>query len=244
MKKAFSVFIAFSSIFFITLIFSCTPSVFIDVDESLKADVKIQNICSQELNSIAKSFGVVDENKSMIDETSVKSELEKNGLSGVSIKVENFADFTASMKCNSIANVDEKFGNTIQFEKKNGKTQLRFELTSKMLLDFVQSTEGLNEIMELLMAPIYTQEQISPEEYLEVLSSFYGKQSSEKFASSDLKIKISVPEKIASTSILENKISEYPLRAKISSEGKTALITIPIYRYLSIPTETTFVVQF
>lgn len=81
---------------------------------------------------------------------------------------------------------------------------------------------------ELFMAPIFTGEQMSPDEYTDLIAAVYGQQLADELDAASFKITILVPGKTTSVSLPEN------LNATSETDEDSALINIPLSSLLTL----------
>ena len=240
-KKLHKIFATVFAIFAFALVHtlsSCSPSCAITIFPQGELQISVQNKASDELNSLIQSLFQSGLNGNSSDQAPVLTEEDFSQLmlQDAKFSIANTVDFSLECKLEKNALSEEIL--KITPEKKT----IILSWEPSFLLGQVEADENLQDIMELLMAPVYTQEEISSEEYLEAIASFYGKKISEKFRKSVLTIKIDAPSAIKNCTIKEDESLSEKLNAVIKHSGKTATIEIPIYRLLSINGKTSFII--
>ena len=96
------------------------------------------------------------------------------------------------------------------------------ELMQALLSQLPEETAGWSE---MLMAPLFTGEEMTEAEYAELLGAVYGNKIVEEAANSAVTLCITAP-----AQILETRIPEY---AKVSVSKNTAKISIPLLSFLT-----------
>ena len=76
---------------------------------------------------------------------------------------------------------------------KNGK--LEIVLSREKLVDFYNKADSQTAMfLDMLLAPVFNDEKMSEEEYLEVLASFYGQEIADEIGAADFRITIKNPD--------------------------------------------------
>lgn len=183
MKKIFI--LAFSFVIFFTLS-SCSAKINLRVQKDGSVDVSFNGGAGAAFTKmiLAATGG---EEAFNIDE--IATELSKNG----------FSDVTASSKGISevILNFKDRRKSSFLFgagilEMKNN--QLLLNLNRQSLKAFYESAdENLQMILDLFLAPVFNDEQMTQEEYLEMLGTFYGSAAAKEVQESKVEFVIQNP---------------------------------------------------
>ena len=96
----------------------------------------------------------------------------------------------------------------------------------------------MTDYLDLLMAPVYTGEELSEQEYLELFATVYGESFAKDFENTNFVVQINVLEKIQNIETAKDNI------ASVNFEGNVANIKIPLYKLLCNPNETFFKIEF
>ncbi len=114
----------------------------------------------------------------------IEYEMSKNGFTGVKAVSNNGKGLNVTMT--------DKNGKSALFSSgvvsaKNGKLQII--LSREKLVDFYKKADSQTVMfLDMLLAPVFNDEKMSEEEYLEVLSSFYGQEIADEIAAADFRI--------------------------------------------------------
>jgi hypothetical protein len=92
--------------------------------------------------------------------------------------------------------------------------------------------DGISEYLDLLMAPLFTGENLTETEYLAVIASVYGQQTADMLKKSTLDIHFALPARA--------DIRYYPDAAKVSVSGNNVSLFLPLASVLSAQTELAF----
>lgn len=123
---------------------------------------------------------------SLIDEKEVSYELAKAGFSDVKVNQKKNGAVAISM-------TDKKQSSYIFTSGivKSEKGSLKAAITRKSLEDFyAASDEQTRMILDLFLAPVFNNEEMTEEEYLEMVGAFYGQDASKEVSESVVKINL------------------------------------------------------
>lgn len=116
----------------------------------------------------------------------IEYEMSMNGFSNVKAVSKNGKGLSVSMT--------DKNGKSALFSSgvvtaKNGK--LGIVLSREKLVDFYNKADSQTAMfLDMLLAPVFNDEKMSEQEYLEVLASFYGQEIADEIAAADFRISL------------------------------------------------------
>ena len=171
----------------ITLLFfiSCTT----EVTLTLKADdslaIRFEGGAGEAFTKmISSASGLAGD--SLVDSDSVSFELAKAGFSDVKVEEKAGAAVTISMS--------DKTKSSYIFSSeiiKAEKGKLKAAITRKSLEDFYNNADEQTRMtLDLFLAPVFNNENMSEDEYLEMLGSFYGEAAAKEVSQSLVKINL------------------------------------------------------
>lgn len=171
----------------ITLLFfiSCTT----EVTLTLKADdslaIRFEGGAGEAFTKmISSASGLAGD--SLVDPDSVSFELAKAGFADVKVEEKAGAAVTISMS--------DKTKNSYIFSSeiiKAEKGKLKAAITRKSLEDFYNNADEQTRMtLDLFLAPVFNNENMSEDEYLEMLGSFYGEAAAKEVSQSLVKINL------------------------------------------------------
>ena len=203
----------------ILLFISCTPKLEVKINNSkevlLSVNILPSNATKKLISSLSK-FGSASNNK----EENISNIKMENGLEIISFKKTSSLEINANLKINDINQLKEAILK-LDTEKKH----LAFSLDRKNLQSFfLNISDEEKEYLELLMAPSLQGDNITKDEYLNLIASAYGKTISNELKNSYLNIKFEAPDKI-------KKIVIKP-KAQHTLKNKTLEIKIPLTNIL------------
>jgi hypothetical protein len=127
-----------------------------------------------------------DAGELLIDTDSVSYELAKAGFSDVKVSQKKGGAVSIIM--------NDKKQNSYLFSSKIVKAEkgkLISAITRKSLEDFYNSSdEQTRMILDLFLAPVFNNEEMSEEEYIEMVGAFYGERAAKEVSESFVKINL------------------------------------------------------
>lgn len=178
------------TLLFVFLFVSCTTEVTLTVQQDDSVAIQFEGGAGEAFSKmIASAAGMNGEAASdglLIDADSVSYELARAGFSEVLVNQKKGGFVQISMK-------DKKKDSYIFTSKilkaENGR--LIPALSRKSLEDFyAYSDEQTRMILDLFLAPVFNDEEMSETEYLEMVGAFYGEGAAEEVSQSIVKINL------------------------------------------------------
>ncbi len=176
------IFILFSLCFI-----SCTTEVTLAVQPDNSVTIKFDGGAGEAFTKmISSAAGMGSESENLIDTDVVSYELAKAGFSDVKINQKKGGAVSITMS-------DKKQTSYIFTSgiAKCEKGRLSAVITRKSLEDFYDSAdEQTRMILDLFLAPVFNDEEMTEAEYIEMVSSFYGAGAAKEVGSSFVKINL------------------------------------------------------
>ena len=171
----------FISLFFI----SCTTEVTLTVRADDSVDIRFEGSAGEAFIKMMNSAAGT-EDSFLIDEDSVSYELAKAGFSSVKVSQNNGRAVQISMSDKKQSSYIFTSGIVI-----TEKGKLKTSISRKSLEDFYNSADEQTRMtLDLFLAPVFNNETMSEEEYLEMLASFYGNATAKEVSESLVKINL------------------------------------------------------
>ena len=124
------------------------------------------------------------------DTKEIEYEMGSNGFSNVKVVSKKGTDLTVTMTDKNKKSAMFTSG-VVNIE--NGK--LNAQLSPQTLVKFYNSADSQTVLfLDMLLAPIFNDEQMSQEEYVDVLASFYGDEIAEEIKNSKFRITLKNPD--------------------------------------------------
>ena len=182
MKKLFLLIL---SAFFMFSFWSCTTEVTIKENSNGIINISFSGAAGQAFAKMISSSSDYQSDTVIFETEQIQFELLKSGFENVDVKSKTGSDLQISMQ--------EKTKNTFLYKSGlfSGKENLKITLSPKELTEFYKlADEQIILFLDLLLAPIFNDEVMSQEEYLETIASFYGESASKEISESNIKINL------------------------------------------------------
>ena len=172
MTKA-KIFLLTTILFTIICFASCTTEVTLTLKQDDSLDIRFEGGAGQafaKMISSAAGMGASSDADFLIDSDSVSFELAKAGFSNVKVNQKKGGAV-------SIAMTDKNQSSYLFTSKiiKAEKGKLSTAISRKNLEDFYNySDEQTRMILDLFLAPVFNNEEMSEDEYIEMVGAFYG----------------------------------------------------------------------
>ena len=172
MTKA-KIFLLTAILFSIICFASCTTEVTLTLKQDDSLDIRFEGGAGQafaKMISSAAGMGASSDADFLIDSDSVSFELAKAGFSNVKVNQKKGGAV-------SIAMTDNNQSSYLFTSKiiKAEKGKLSTAISRKSLEDFYNySDEQTRMILDLFLAPVFNNEEMSEDEYIEMVGAFYG----------------------------------------------------------------------
>lgn len=163
----------------------CTSEITVDVQKSGAVNICVFGEAGDAFARMILSSTGGEEN-TVLDSKEIGDELVKSGFTNVDVKSKSSRDLTVKIS-------DEKQSSFLFTSGllKSEKDSVNLELSRKNLEAFYDSADDqIVQILDLFLAPIFNDEEMSEEEYIETINSVYGKSCGKEIAESKVKITI------------------------------------------------------
>ena len=166
---------------------SCTTEVTLTVRQDNSVDIRFEGGAGEAFTKmIASASGVSGAGDAIIDADTVSYELARAGFSNV--KAEQKGGGAVLISMSDLKQSSYVFSSGIA---KVEKGKLSAAITRKSLEDFYKSADEQTRMtLDLFLAPVFNDETMSEEEYLEMLGSFYGEAAAKEVSESVVKISL------------------------------------------------------
>lgn len=168
---------------------SCTTEVTLTLQKDDSVAVSFEGGAGKAFaKMISSATGISGEadNSLLIDTASVSYELAKAGFSDVKVNQNNEGSVSISMQ--DMKQTSYLFTSKIV---KAEKDRLIAAISRKSLEDFYSSSdEQTRMILDLFLAPVFNDEEMTEKEYIEMVTSFYGEGAGKEVGESLVKINL------------------------------------------------------
>ena len=232
MKKIFY----FSSILILIFtIFSCSPALSIALNNDDSVDVQFEITNTESFFSNFSAFMDFSE-ENFYDKDFLSLNLEELEFSNINLETGKNADLKLSAKLKNFSQLEEE--NPITSLLSKNENSFEISINPDNLIDILETLPDVTDYLDLLMAPVYTGEELTEQEYLELFATVYGESFAKDFENTNFVVQINVLEKIQNIETAKDNI------ASVNFEGNVANIKIPLYKLLCNQDLTFFKIHF
>ena len=232
MKKIF--YFSLISILIFT-IFSCSPALSISLKNDDSADIQLEISNTESFFSNFSAFMDFSEDN-FYDKEILSLNLEELGFSNINLETGKNADLKLFAQLKNLSNLEQENPLSSLFIKNENSFEI--SINPDNLIDILETLPEITDYLDLLMAPVYTGEELSEQEYLELFASVYGESFAKDFENTTFMLQVNVSEKINNIEIAKDNI------ASVNFEGNVANIKIPLYKLLCNQDLTFFKIHF
>lgn len=236
MKKHF-----FASFFFLMflslLLISCAPRLSIVINEEETGSLSFQTETDSVVETPVRSILNLPEDVPLFDADAVTSSLISSGIQITQLKIPGLAGLQFDAVISDISNAFPQVSGAFSYKKESTKQSLTFTISPEILQSAVSfMPPETAEYIELLMAPVFTGEALTKEEYEELIDIVYGNTCGSAMKNSSMKISITTPTKVRETSISDTSMGS------ASYKDNQALFSIPFSVLLTKTEPTSFTI--
>ena len=217
---------------------SCAPSMKIEIANDDSAKMEFSTSLSKSIEGSIRSIMGLTNDAPMFTKEPVAKSLVAAGLEVESITFPSLTGVVINANIKNI-NTSLSYAKDAVKVQSNGKSkQAKVTMNSKIITEALQfMPEQTRTYSDLLMAPVFTGEEMTPEEYLFLLSMVYGDTLAQELAKSSF-----IVELVAPSNILEASLSD-PSLGTVTIDGKKASYAISFYKLLSSSQTTEYLIS-
>ena len=168
----------------------CTSEIEIKLNQSGKIDVRFDGVSGVAFSTLIRSASGVQEGEVVFDTKEISYELGKNGFSEVKVNSKKGTDLSISMS--DSAKKSSLYTSGVLTTDKSSITAV---LSAKKLMDFYNASDDeIVSFLDMLLAPVFNDEILTENEYLETVAAFYGKAAADEIGESNFKITFITPD--------------------------------------------------
>ena len=216
-------------------IFSCSPALSISLKNDDSVDVQFEITNTESFFSNFSAFMDFSE-ENFYDKEILSSNLQSIGFSDINLEIGKNADLKLSAKLKNFSQIENDNPVSTLFTKKENSFEI--SINPDNLIEVLETIPEITDYLDLLMAPVYTGEEITEQEYLELFATVYGESFAKDFENTNFVVKINVLDKIKNIETAKDNI------ASVNFEGNVANIKIPLYKLLCNQDLTFFKIHF
>lgn len=215
---------------------ACAPSLVIETSGNNVADISFKSVLSPFGESLSRRLsGNTDTTVPLYERSAVVSSL---GEAGLVVHSLSFPEGTGIDFSGSVSDFTTFAGALLS------SSPSRKAITLTLSPDTLQEVLGMippetRDLAELLMAPVFTGEDLQTDEYLDILSAAYGERASEEIAASRCTLRIKAPQPVQEV----HCSGTYRERITTGYSGCTVTAAIPLDLLLTLSETITLTVE-
>lgn len=190
LKKMFFVVL---SIFFLFLL-SCNDEIIITyTDKSLNtssAEILVNATAPKSLEDTLVNVLGLEENVVLFTQDDVINSMNSTGFEILDLKTIGKMGLSIKLKTKDLLQNFSEVSEAVKFDKNGAEILLNDKIINKFISILPQEA---SEYLDLLMAPIFVGESMTPEEYIELLSTVYGPTLSDEISKSQVQLTLISP---------------------------------------------------
>lgn len=161
---------------------SCKSEITLSALPDGSTDLYFSGECGKYFESMIRQFSEND-SEVLFDGKGIQQSFTANGFKNVKVHIPSAAGIAVEMN-----SPKETYLYTSGLVSADGK-DLSLTVTPEILKKFYKSAdEEIVNILDLLLAPVFNDEEMTEEEYLETVGSFYGSEASDEIGSCNIKL--------------------------------------------------------
>ena len=194
-NKLKHILIAAAALFAVTFFAGCTSEIELELHKDGSVDVKFSGSAGNAFAALinaANNTGIDSDGQTTVvfDTQQIEYELAQNGFTNVKAVSKAGSDLTVSMT--------DKTGKSALFSSgvvKVENNKLSASLSPQTLKKFYDKADSQTvQFLDMLLSPVFNDEQMSQQEYLEILESFYGEEIAGEVKDSSFRITLKHPD--------------------------------------------------
>lgn len=207
---------------------SCTTSVSLDARTDKSGAIAMQTKLSPSVQTLVSSLAGVDSTEDLFDAAQIRASLKAAGFAVTGLKFPSKSAITVTAETKNITTMLRGSKDFLTVTKSNGVNDMRIKLTPENVRKAVAvMPEDTALYIELLIAPIFTGEAMTPQEYTDLIAIAYGDKIAQDLQKARVNLMFSVPGTIISAEMTNSKEND------IAVKDKTITMSIPLVTLLT-----------
>ena len=187
-KALFSIFFyavfLFAAIICSGVFTGCTSEIKVELKKDGAVNVSFNGTAGQAFTALINSAAGTEGSNVLFDTKEIQSEMTASGFENVKAVSKNGRDLSLTMTDSKRKSAMFTSG---AISVKDSK--LSGVLDAKSLLDFYKSADSQTTMfLDMLLAPVFNDEKMSEEEYLETIAAFYGQEIADEISAANFRI--------------------------------------------------------
>ncbi len=170
--------------------FSCAIDSSIQLDKNDGADISLFFSCGETVESTLRNLFSLESDTKIFDETDVRKSCEASGFTVKSLTFTGSASMKLVIHTDDFAKAFSSVPGAITLEKNSIAINLNQKVISSIVA--ILPPEA-TDYLDLLMAPVFSEEESTPAEYIELISAVYGNSLASEMKNAKINITLSSP---------------------------------------------------
>lgn len=210
------------------LFFSCTTSVALETRLDKTGAVAMQTKLSPSVQTLVSSLAGADSTEALFDAAQIRASLKAAGFAVTGLKFPSKSALTVTAETKNITTMLRGSKDFITVVNDKGINDMRIKLTPENVRKAVAiMPEDTALYIELLIAPIFTSESMSAEEYTDLIAIAYGDKIAQDLLKAKVNLIFTVPGTIISAEMTNSKEND------IAVQNSTITMSIPLVTLLT-----------
>ena len=207
---------------------SCTTSVSLETRTDKSGAVAMQTKLSPSVQTLVASLAGVDSTEALFDANQIRASLKAAGFAVTGLKFPSKSALTVTAETKNITTMLRGSKDLLTVTTANGVNDMRIKLTPENVRKAVAvMPEDTALYIELLIAPIFTGEVMSAQEYTDLIAIAYGDKIAQDLQKARVNLLFSVPGTILSAEMTNSREND------IAVKDNTITMSIPLVTLLT-----------
>lgn len=207
---------------------SCTTSVSLETRLDKSGAVAMQTKLSPSVQTLVSSLAGADSTEALFDAAQIRASLKAAGFAVTGLKFPSKSALTVTAETKNITTMLRGSKDFITVVNDNGVNDMRIKLSPENVRKAVAiMPEDTALYIELLIAPIFTGESMSAQEYTDLIAIAYGDKIAQDLLKAKVNLIFTVPGTIISAEMTNSKEND------IAVKNNTITMSIPLVTLLT-----------
>lgn len=207
---------------------SCTTSVALDARTDKSGAVAMQTKLSPSVQTLVASLAGAESTEELFDAAQIRASLKAAGFSVTGLKFPSKSALTVTAETKNITTMLRGSKDFITITSGNGINDMKIKLSPENVRKAVAvMPEDTALYIELLIAPIFTGEVMSAQEYTDLIAIAYGEKIAQDLLKARVNLIYSIPGTIISAEMTNSKEND------IAVKDNTITMSIPLVTLLT-----------
>ena len=223
---------------FVILFSGCSTAINASFEKDFSGTIGLHTAVSNTVTSLTSSFFGTSEELGIFDLEQIRTSLEESGLKVTGLSCPTANSLAVFANTDDFSRILPENNDFIKFSQNDSTSTMTLLLSPENIQKVVALMPDETAVYtDLLVAPVFTGEEMSQEDYIELMAIAYGGQAAAELAASEIKLKFALPGTIKSASMSN------PDFGTVEHENNTVAITIPLIHILTDLNENTCVIN-